>query len=63
MIKKCSRCNSEINCKVEEIQSCDCSKIQLLDKAREWISQEFNSCLCLNCLEYINDTIVKSSQL
>ena len=48
--KKCPRCQSDFECKVEGILDCQCSNVLLSDAEREYVSARYDDCLCINCL-------------
>lgn len=54
MIENCSRCNEIIECKVNEIENCNCSKIELKRETIEFLKKTHYSCLCNNCLSQLD---------
>lgn len=50
MLKRCSKCFESFECKSDNIEKCDCSKIYLPDELKKYISNNYSDCLCLNCL-------------
>ncbi len=51
MEKICQSCKKIFECKVDDIENCDCNSIQLNSGAIEKIKKEFESCLCFDCLK------------
>ncbi|MCW3126930.1 MAG: hypothetical protein JWO03_2588 [Bacteroidetes bacterium] len=56
----CPRCHIGFECKVGDIQSCECNSISLDDKERAYISLRFKDCLCAKCMaemkkEYLSE--------
>ena len=54
--KKCARCGGMFQCKAGSIEECDCTRLQLHQKTIELIQQQFNDCLCFDCLKQLPDT-------
>lgn len=54
MTENCSRCNEIIECKVNEIENCNCSKIELKRETIEFLKKTHYSCLCNNCLSQLD---------
>jgi hypothetical protein len=52
--KYCPRCKQVFECKKGSITQCQCSGLQLDEKALDYIERKYNDCLCLNCLKEIN---------
>ncbi|MBR1928577.1 MAG: cysteine-rich CWC family protein [Paludibacteraceae bacterium] len=51
MIKKCPRCGKEFECLHDgDISRCECSKVYLTSEALKRIRNDYNDCLCINCL-------------
>ena len=57
MEKICPRCSASFVCRVDDIELCNCSKIQLSVGVRGYIKDRFGKCLCFDCLQYINQNI------
>ena len=58
--KKCARCGGLLQCNAGSIEQCDCSSILLSNETTEWIQQEYNDCLCLDCLKEVSDLIART---
>lgn len=46
----CPRCKKEFVCNPFNIGSCNCSKIELSYDETQYISGQFNNCVCNQCL-------------
>ena len=53
-MKTCQRCNNPFTCKPNDIAHCECSKIFLSEKMKEFLAEKFTDCLCVKCLIEIN---------
>jgi len=53
--KNCSRCGQLFECKVGDISHCQCSGIQLFAEVQAFIDSKYQDCLCLNCLQSLNN--------
>lgn len=53
-MKKCPRCASQFTCREDRIDLCQCSRIYLEPKAKDYIRDNFNNCLCPDCLKEIS---------
>lgn len=49
-LKTCPRCNSELECKVGDINHCHCNHVKLNIEERCFIEERYNDCLCIDCL-------------
>lgn len=54
MDKKCPGCFSIFECRVDQIELCNCAKLNLTKGTREYIKDTYESCLCFDCLKKIN---------
>lgn len=53
-IKICPKCGRSFECNNYNIMKCGCLHIPLSVEARQLISEKYNDCLCMNCLqEYV----------
>lgn len=48
--KTCPRCGQKFTCKVGDILKCQCFGIEMNDEQQNFISNEYNECLCRDCL-------------
>ena len=55
--KICQRCNSIFECKVGNINNCQCSSIVLSDDLQNFLDNSFFDCLCINCLADLNSKL------
>lgn len=46
----CPRCQKSFECKVGTINLCHCSEARLTQAQRDYVSQNWNECLCAACL-------------
>ncbi len=51
MLKKCPKCLKNFECKSDNIEKCDCSKIILPVEIKKYIIDNYTDCLCLDCLK------------
>ncbi len=51
--KNCSRCNIEFECKSGSILLCQCQTIMLSSKQTDYISTQYDDCLCISCLQLL----------
>jgi hypothetical protein len=51
MIKLCPKCGGRFECNINEITKCACFHVSLNREVRELISQQYNDCLCIACLQ------------
>lgn len=50
-IISCERCTSKIECKANNYTQCECSKVQLNLNEIQYISENYEGCMCASCLE------------
>ena len=55
MDKLCPSCSSIFRCRVNQIELCNCTKLNLTKGVREYIKITYGNCLCFNCLKKLND--------
>ena len=55
MKKICSKCNVEFECRADDIENCLCNSIQLNNDAVGLIKNQFEDCLCVECLKEIEN--------
>lgn len=55
MDKICPSCSSTFTCRVDQIELCNCAKLNLVKGVREYIKVTYGNCLCFDCLKKIND--------
>lgn len=47
----CPRCQQAFACKAGNISVCQCSTIHLSKEQSQYISRQYNACLCIHCLQ------------
>lgn len=50
MGKACSKCKNSIDCQVDDVNNCFCSKIVLSDHTKDVLEEGNYDCLCIDCL-------------
>ena len=48
--KQCARCNTLFECKSGSIMLCQCQTVVLSAEQLEYISEQYEDCLCSRCL-------------
>ena len=61
-MKYCPRCHSAFKCKAANILSCQCNKVNLSEKEREYLTINYTDCLCVDCLEEIKQKLKNKPQ-
>jgi hypothetical protein len=46
----CERCNSTFECKANSFTKCQCSAVQLNLNETQYVSENYDGCLCAGCL-------------
>jgi hypothetical protein len=59
-IISCERCKTTFECKANSFTKCQCATVPLNLNETQYISEQFDGCLCANCLralqqEYIDN--------
>jgi hypothetical protein len=59
-IISCERCETTFECKANSFTKCQCATVPLNLNETQYISEQFDGCLCANCLralqqEYIDN--------
>jgi hypothetical protein len=61
--KSCPRCNIEFECNSSSIENCQCNIILLSDETKKQLQDQYQDCLCINCLKEIQTEFdLKSNQ-
>ncbi|PIE42836.1 MAG: hypothetical protein CSA50_08245 [Gammaproteobacteria bacterium] len=47
---RCPRCHTLFECKTGSITLCHCNQVSLSQAQREYLSQQWDCCLCHKCL-------------
>ncbi|MFT3993093.1 MAG: cysteine-rich CWC family protein [Dysgonomonas sp.] len=50
MKKICQRCSASFTCREDRIDLCKCKKISLVSGVRDYIKDNYDNCLCPDCL-------------
>lgn len=53
-MKKCPRCSVAFECRVNDIQNCQCAGVKLTHDASAFLAKTAFDCLCSTCLNQIN---------
>ncbi len=48
--KHCPRCGILFECKVGNITQCQCNGISINTEEQEYISKQYDDCLCFSCI-------------
>ena len=55
MRKICPRCGEVFECCADgDVAQCHCAKVQLSEQQRTIIKEQYEECLCRNCLLYFS---------
>jgi hypothetical protein len=49
-IIRCERCRKRIECRVNSFTQCQCSTVQLNLNEMQYISENYDGCMCASCL-------------
>ncbi|MBC8053948.1 MAG: cysteine-rich CWC family protein [Sphingobacteriaceae bacterium] len=49
-IIQCERCSTRIECKANSYTKCQCTAVQLSLNETQYVSENFEGCLCAACL-------------
>ncbi|GAB3259459.1 hypothetical protein GCM10027347_23100 [Larkinella harenae] len=49
----CPRCGAAFECKVDDINLCQCVMVQLDDNQRNYVRSLYDTCLCVSCLQEV----------
>ncbi|MBN8858687.1 MAG: cysteine-rich CWC family protein [Sphingobacteriales bacterium] len=60
-LKYCPRCGKDFECKVGDINRCQCTTVLISGETRQFLEQTHYDCLCSACLQQI-DHLVRYSQ-
>ncbi|MBC8283054.1 MAG: cysteine-rich CWC family protein [Nitrospinae bacterium] len=55
--KACSRCGVLFECENDSPKPCQCDAVPLSKEQLDYIKENFENCLCLDCLQHLNKTI------
>ncbi len=54
-IVACDRCGSAFECKANSFTKCQCMTVQLTLNDTQYISEQYEGCLCAQCLTVLRD--------
>lgn len=55
MEKVCPRCSEKFRCREDRIELCSCKKVSLVPGVRDFIKEDYENCLCPECLKIVNE--------
>jgi hypothetical protein len=59
----CERCSKRVECKANNYTQCQCSQVQLSLNEVQYISENFEGCLCANCLMELKEEYLATLKL
>jgi len=59
-IVRCERCSSPFECKANSFTKCQCAKVQLTLNETQYVSEQYEGCLCAACLMVLKDEYQKN---
>jgi hypothetical protein len=59
----CERCREKIECKANNYTQCQCNQVQLSLNELQYISENYEDCLCANCLMLIKEEYLANLKL
>lgn len=62
MNKICPNCNRIFECRNDNILECWCLEVSLSPVLREYIARNFEGCLCRECIENIDKSLIYINQ-
>jgi hypothetical protein len=57
--KICPSCGRAFECRVDDIEQCQCYGIQLKPETQLAIREKFSTCLCSKCLMEIDEQVME----
>jgi ribosomal protein L34E len=51
--KACARCHAVFECKVGNVENCQCQSVYLNDEIQKQIHTSYEDCLCASCLKEV----------
>lgn len=55
MKKTCPRCSNSFTCREDRTDLCQCTRIYLISGVRDYIKENYSTCLCPQCLKETNE--------
>jgi hypothetical protein len=62
MDKICPRCKRSFVCQNDNILECWCVTEQISTSVRQYLAQNFKGCLCQDCIQIINKSLILNYQ-
>jgi hypothetical protein len=59
-IIRCERCGKSMECKANSFTKCQCSVVQLNLNEVQYIAENYEGCMCVECLEALQQEYKKS---
>ena len=59
----CERCSERVECKANNYTQCQCSQVQLSLNEMQFISENYEGCLCANCLMELKEEYLATLKL
>lgn len=56
MEKVCPRCSSSFKCREDRIELCSCSRIRMVIGVRDYLKDNYDTCLCPQCIDEANNS-------
>jgi len=53
--KQCPRCSKRFDCRVDDLEQCDCVEVELTMPLLQRLQQAYTDCLCPNCLRELSE--------
>jgi hypothetical protein len=53
-VKICEKCQAHFECKMGDVNRCQCSEVEISDHTLAFLEQTDFDCLCKNCLSALN---------
>lgn len=60
MKRECNRCQSAFNCREDRRDLCHCTHIYILPEIKNYIKENYDDCLCHNCLKEVKNNFHSS---
>jgi hypothetical protein len=63
MDKVCPCCKRSFECRNDDILECWCLEVSVSRDLRDYLARNYNDCLCRDCIEFIDKSLVYNHQL
>jgi len=57
---QCERCKAPFECKANSFTKCQCNTVQLTLNETQYISEQYDGCLCAKCLQELKEEYIRS---